>query len=354
VKLKAEILLMLLCIIVLSSCRKDEYRFEEAPEEAPLISTSLVANLIQRTVLKDGSKDNIIDKASCITVQLPVSLVVNELSIIINNEHDFDTIEAIFDESDSDTDTLVITFPITIILENFTEFLITSESELNSFRDNCSGENEVDDDIECIDFNYPISVTTYNNLINELGSETINTDKEFYEFIDDIEDYLIVNINFPLELTLFNGTLINVNNLDDLKTTIEAAIDDCDEDDDFDFDEDDNISGSEQEFKDLLILCKWEIEELEVNEQNTEDQFNGYRFTFNADGTATATDASNTVFNGNWTVSTNSGLRLSIQFSDFSDISNIWRLHEINPEDDGTRLDLRNLEDHMKLRQDCP
>lgn len=353
-KLKAEILLMLLCIIVLSSCRKDEYRFEEAPEEAPLISTSLVANLIQRTVLKDGSKDNIIDKASCITVQLPVSLVVNELSIIINNEHDFDTIEAIFDESDSDTDTLVITFPITIILENFTEFLITSESELNSFRDNCSGENEVDDDIECIDFNYPISVTTYNNLINELGSETINTDKEFYEFIDDIEDYLIVNINFPLELTLFNGTLINVNNLDDLKTTIEAAIDDCDEDDDFDFDEDDNISGSEQEFKDLLILCKWEIEELEVNEQNTEDQFNGYRFTFNADGTATATDASNTVFNGNWTVSTNSGLRLSIQFSDFSDISNIWRLHEINPEDDGTRLDLRNLEDHMKLRQDCP
>ncbi|GAA4946078.1 hypothetical protein GCM10023314_19200 [Algibacter agarivorans] len=324
------------------------------PEEMPLVPTSVAANLVQRTTLKDGSIDNIIDKASCITIKLPVSLVVNSLQITVNNEDDFDTIEAIFDDSDTDTDTLVITFPITIILENFTESLVVSESELNSYRNNCPDENEDDDDIECIDFNYPITVTTYNTLIDELGSETIYTDKEFYEFIDDIEDYLIVNINFPIELTGSDGTFLSIGNLDDLEDAIEDAIDDCDEDDDYDSDEDDNISASEQEFKDLLMLCKWEVKEFEVDEQHIENQFNGYRFTFNADGTAIATDASNTDFNGSWTVSTNSGLRLSIQFADFSVISAIWRLHEINPEDDGTRLDLRNLEDHIKLRQDCP
>lgn len=353
-KLSPKIFLVLLCLFVLSSCRKDEYRFEEAPEETPLVPTSLVANLMQRTTLKDGSDDNIIDKASCITIKLPVNLVVNGIQITINNEDDYDTIEAIFDDSDTDTDTLVIKFPINIILEDFTEVLILSESELNSYRDNCPDEDEEDDDIECIDFNYPITVTTYNTLIDELGSETINTDKEFYEFIDDIEDYLIVNINFPITLTGSDGSLLIINNLDDLEDAIEDAIDDCDEDDDYDSDDDDNVSATEQEFKDLLMLCKWEVTELEVNEQDVENQFNGYRFTFNADGTAIATDASNTVFNGSWIVSTSSGLRLSIQFPDFSIISTIWRLHEINPEDDGTRLDLRNLEDHMKLRQDCP
>lgn len=353
-KLKTKILLALLCFIVLFSCRKDEYRFEEAPEETPLLPTSAVANLVQRTTLKDGSSDNIIDRANCITVQLPISLIVNGLEIDVNDEEDFDTIEAIFDESDTDTDTLVIMFPITIVLADYTELVVNTEGELNTLKNNCSGEGEDDDDIECIDFNYPITLTTYNTLIDELGSETIHTDKEFYEFIDDIEDYLVVNINFPLELTLTDGTVLDVDDLDDLEDAIEDAIDDCDEDDDYDFDEDDNISGTEQEFKDLLILCKWEVQELEVNEQDVESQFSGYRFTFNADGTAIATDASNTVFNGSWEVSTNSGLRLSIQFSDFSVISTIWRLHEINPEDDGTRLDLRNVEDHMKLQQDCP
>lgn len=353
-KLRAKIIPLLLCFTMLTSCRKDEIRFEKAPEETPLVPTSLVANLIQRTTLKDGSGDNIIDKASCISIKLPVSLVVNGIQIDIENEDDFDTIEAIFDDSDTDTDTLVITYPIHIILEDFTEILITSESELDSYRNNCPDENEDDDDIECIDFNYPITITTYNTLINELGSETINTDKELYEFINNIEDYLVVNINFPIELTLSDETIVSIEDLEDLKTTIEAAIDDCDEDDDYDFDEDDNISSTEQEFKDLLILCKWEVKELEVNQQDIKNQFSGYRYTFNADGTAIAVDASNIIYNGSWTVSTNSGLRLSIQFPDFSSISNVWRLHEINPEDDGTRLDLRNLEDHMKLRQDCP
>ena len=336
-----------------SSCRKDEYGFTEETDEKSLEINSVVASLMQRTTLKDGSDDNIIDKASCITIKFPVSLEVNGIQITINNEDDYETIEAIFDESDSDTDTLVIMFPIDIILEDFTEFSVTSESELDTFRDNCSDENEDDDDIECIDFNYPITISTYNTLIDALDSETINSDKEFYEFIDDIEDYLVVNINFPIELTGFDGTLLNIDNLDELEDAIENAIDDCDEDDDYDSDDDDNISTSEQEFKDLLTTCSWEITELEINEQHNENQFNGYRFTFNVDGTAIATNASNTAINGTWTVSTNSGIRLSIQFNDFSNISNTWRLHEINPEDDGTRLDVRNLEDHMKLRQDC-
>ncbi len=89
-KIRTKILLTFLCLTVLISCRKDEFRFEEAPEETALVPTSLVANLMQRTVLKDGSDDNIIDKASCITIKLPVSLEVNGIQITINNEIDYE------------------------------------------------------------------------------------------------------------------------------------------------------------------------------------------------------------------------------------------------------------------------
>ena len=352
-KLSPKIFLVLLCLIVLSSCRKDEYRFEEAPEEAPLVTTSLVANLMQRTALNDGSSDNIIDKASCISIKLPVSLVVNGIQITINNEDDYETIEAIFD--DGSTDILVVIFPINIILEDFTEVRVISESELNSYRNNCPDENEDDDDIECIDFNYPITVTTYNTLIDELGSETINTDKEFYEFIDDIEDYLIVNINFPIELRLSDGTLLSIDDLDDLEDAIEDAIDDCDEDDDYDFDDDDDeISEIETEFIALITQCDWKIYELEINEQHMESQFDGYKFTFNADGSSTAINLSGTVYNGVWAVSLNNDLKFTIQFSDFPIISRTWTLKEINPEDEGAQIDLRYLEDELKLKHMCP
>jgi len=354
VKISPKISFIFLFLLVFMSCRKEEFRFEEAPEEASLIKTSMVANLIQRTALNDGSGDNIIDLANCISVILPIDLEANGILLTINNPDDYETIEAIFDESDSDTDTLIIFYPISILLDDHTEVTINNENEFNNYRDNCSGENEDDDDIECIDFNFPITLTTYNTITEVLDSKTINNDKDFYEFIDDIEDHIIVNINFPIELTLFDGTILTINSLDDLEDEIEDVIDDCDEDDDFDFDDDDNISGSEQELIDLLVQCPWEIHELEINDEHNEDQFNGYKFEFNSNGTTTATNSTGTVFNGTWEVTTNSGLRVTIQFDDFSIISNVWRVHEINPEDDGTRIDLRNLEDELKLRQVCP
>ncbi len=353
-KIKIKVLLILLFLAVFFSCREDEYRLKETSEEQPLVKESAVASLMKRTSLKDGSIDNIIDQANCITIKLPVTIEVNGISIIVSDTEDYNTIEAIFDEYDDDTDTLIISYPITIILEDFTEKVITSDAEFNTFKNDCLGEDEEDDDIECIDFNYPIAFTTYNTLIDKLGSKSINSDKELYEFIDSIEDYLIVNINFPLVVTLSDGTSITIDNLDTLKFNIENAKDDCDEDDNFDYNDDDNLSGTEQEFIDLLKLCPWEIDELEVSGQHVENQFEGYKFLFNENGVATATNTSGISYNGTWEVTTNSGLRLTIQFDDLSSINNTWRLHEIHYEDDGTELDLRNLEDHMKLEQKCP
>jgi hypothetical protein len=354
---KKEFKLIVIFIVSLSftlfvSCRKDEIRLVEEPGEKPLIPNSVVASLMQRTALNDGSIDNIIDKASCLLVKLPVGLSVNGIPLTIDSIDDYDVIEAIFDEDNMDVDALSISFPITITLEDYTEVLINSMSELNAYVSFCNGENEDDDDIECIDFSYPISVSTFNVLIDKLDTVTFYNDKELYEFIEDLNENEIVNVIFPTTLTFLDGTIVVVESLDALEMSIKNAIDTCDEDDDFDFDDDDNTNVTDQEFIDILINCTWEIAEIEIDDQDRKSQFNEFYFTFNSDGSATAKQNS-TVYNGKWTLSTENGLRISIQFNDFPILNRTWKLHEINQEDDGARLDLRNLEDYMKLKNEC-
>ncbi|MEL0455883.1 hypothetical protein WJN01_06565 [Flavobacteriaceae bacterium SZ-1-7] len=353
--IKIKLFLTLLVLAVFSACRNDEYRFGEPLNGEPLVKESMVANLIKRTTLKDGSFDNIIDSASCITVKLPVQLMVNGNQVTINTVDDYEIIASIFSESDTDTDTLTITYPITIILEDFTEVSVNSKSELNIYRNECDDEDEEDDDIECIDFDYPILVTTYNTLTDKLDAVSIDSDKALYEFIEEIEDYLIVNINFPITLTLYDGTFVSINNLDDLQLAIEDVINACDEDDDFDFEDDDHHSTeTEESFKALIAQCPLKIYELVVSGQHQEAQFSGFEFEFNSDGSAIATNGSSTVYQGSWYVSLDTGLRLTIGFDDFSIIRHTWRLKEINPEDNGTQIDLQFGEDEMKLKQACP
>ncbi|MAU25914.1 MAG: hypothetical protein CMH45_00720, partial [Muricauda sp.] len=122
--LKQLSLFLLALTLTLGSCREEESVFIEGPEEETLAANSNIANLLQNTATKDGSADNIIDNASCITIELPVSVVVNDLEIIVDSPEDFETIEDIFDEFEDDEDVLEIIFPITIVLSDFTELVI--------------------------------------------------------------------------------------------------------------------------------------------------------------------------------------------------------------------------------------
>ncbi len=94
------------------SCRQEESEFIEGPQEETLKANSSVASLLSRTAMKDGSSDNIIDNASCLTVQLPVTIIANGIEIVVDDEEDFDVIEEIFDALEDDEDILEILFPI--------------------------------------------------------------------------------------------------------------------------------------------------------------------------------------------------------------------------------------------------
>ena len=76
---------------------------------------------MQNIATNDGSVDNIVYNANCFTIQLPITVTINSVTITITDIGDYDDIEDILDEFDDDDDTVEIEFPITIILADYTE-----------------------------------------------------------------------------------------------------------------------------------------------------------------------------------------------------------------------------------------
>jgi len=348
-----SVLLILLSILIVS-CRQEENELIEANPEETLKANSNVANLLLRTSMNDGSDDNIIDNASCISIDLPVTVNVNGLEIIVDSEEDFDTIEDIFDEFDDDDDDLEILFPIIIVLSDFTEVTINSFDEFENFSDECDGENLEDDDIECADIKYPISTSIF-DINNELiGTLNINNDQELYNFIDDLEDTDIVNIGFPIVVILSDGTEVEAFNLNQLEDILDDAKDDCDEDDDNDFDDDDCENCSTDQLADVLTGCdNWMVDKLERNDNDLEDNYIGYQFNFNADGTLTGT-FNNESYPGTWE-SAGSGENISVEINipNLPDFNSTWNLHEIEQHDDESQVDMRLGDDRLRFESDC-
>jgi len=348
-----SVLLILLSILIVS-CRQEENELIEANPEETLKANSNVANLLLRTSMNDGSDDNIIDNASCISIDLPVTVNVNGLEIIVDSEEDFDTIEDIFDEFDDDDDDLEILFPITIVLNDFTPVTINSFDEFEDFTDDCEGENEEDDDIECADIQYPISATIFDTNNELVGTLNITDDEELYNFIDDLEDVDIVNVGFPIVVILADGTEVEAFNLNQLEDILDDAKDDCDEDDDNDFDDDDCENCSTDQLADVLTGCdNWMVDKLERNDNDLEDSYIGYQFNFNADGTLTAT-FNNESYPGTWE-SAGSGENISVEINipNLPDFNSTWNLHEIEQEDDESEVDMRLGDDRLRFESDC-
>lgn len=348
---KNTFILILFALNLFMSCQDEVTEVTQPNEEETIAAGSSLAISMQRTATNDGSNDNIIDGANCLSIELPVTVVVNGIEIIIDSEEDYEVIEAIFDEFDDDDDSIEIQFPITIILSDYTQITIENYEQLEEFIDECSGENEIDDDIECIDFAYPISISVYNAEFQVIDTITINSDAELYDFIEDIEGGLLASINFPVTMILADGSTLVVNNNSELNAAIENADETCDEDDDYDYDDDDNNDIPSNDFIDILTDCSWIVDRLEVNDQDLEDQYVNYVFNFNVNGTVQVTN-NGTTFSGTWELVAAAGIQVNLNIPDLPDFNNDnWILHEIDDHDGEFRLDFRNLDDRLRFER---
>lgn len=352
--LKPLIFVLLCTFIIFTSCRTEDEEFIDPPTGETLSAGSTLASLLNRTALKDGSLDNILDKANCLSVQLPIDVTVNGSQLTITDEDGYQEIEDIFDDFDDDDDIIEISYPIIIIRTDYSTQTVNSDVELASLALTCNGENEIDDDIECIDFKYPITASVF-DANNELVSTiTIGNDNDMYDFIDDLDEFTAVTINFPITVILADGTEISIASIQDLEREIENAEDTCDEDDDSDYNDDDCDNCTTNELETFFADCtEWKVGDFERTDNGLEEQYGNYTFSFAADGTITATE-NGTVQTGSWTASgSGNSIDFVINIPGLPDFNGTWVLGEIEEEADEVEIEFYIGDDELSFYSDC-
>ncbi|MDO9274817.1 MAG: hypothetical protein Q7T92_04610 [Lutibacter sp.] len=345
-----KLLFLTLFLVGFISCQKEISQTIQPNQNDVLTANATITALVKSTVTNDGSKDNIIDNASCISIQFPFTVMVDGIEISIESEADYDAVETIFDEYADDDDQLDFVFPIVIILSDFTEISINDKDELEGFVNECGDENEMDDDIECIDLVYPISFSIFDSANQLAETVTVINDEQFYKFIEDLEDYKIVQINFPIKVLLYDGTEKIINDMNALENEIEQAKDSCNEDDNNDFDDDDCNDCTNEQISQLLLTCSWSVDELEIDGVEKTDNYADFLFTFLNDGTVKANNNGN-IINGTWVIeNTVNGILVKIKFNDLPDLSFNWMLSEI---EDDNEIDLKFEDNRLKFEKKC-
>ncbi len=293
----------MLAMFLFTGCQEESIVIIEPPVEDGFTVNTSVAEFAERVALRDGSSDNIVSKGSCLSFELPVEVVVNGTPLLIESEKDLSLVEYIFDEYDDDEDEIRVIFPVTIILQDYTRLVINSPEVLEDYIDDCE-EGGIDDDIECVDFSYPLQISVYDTQNQVSDVVTIANDEQLYVFLNDQDDNVYMSFIFPITLIYFDGTQVAVNNHTELETAIEMADNTCDEDDDNDYNDDD---VDDTDFRSVIQSGNWIVTRYMEEGEDKTSELSGWTFRFDPDGTATASLGNQTI-SGTWLTSGDDGI----------------------------------------------
>jgi hypothetical protein len=337
--------------IILTSCQEEVTEITQPTEQEALVPDSQLARNIFNMSINSSSASAIVTNTSCLSIELPFSVVVNGNEITIETEEDYDIVATIFDEFDDDDDELQIIFPVTLILFDYSEVEVNNNDELEFYIEECLNNYNVEDDIDCITFEYPITLSLFNTAFQLLDTVVVNNDQELFNFLDDDfdDDDVIAAINYPINVVLFDGTVITVNNNNELNNIIEANDDDCDDDN--------NTNISLNDLETLLLECLWNIDDLEINDEDLDELYEGYLIDFQENNNVLVTSPGGITFNGNWSLNENStSVKLNLEIIGLPDLNNpSWIFREFDDDDDNNEVEVkfRHIEDELELEQVC-
>lgn len=334
---------ILFALLSLTSCQDEVSDIDTLDEQEIIVPNSSLSNLMSNVVTNNGAIDDFLDNSSCFSLELPITIIVSDVTIVIETEADLEELEGLLDDVSVNDDVLGFVFPLTIIFSDYNEIVIENEDQLQNFINECVEEDS--DVIECADFVYPISFSVFNSDFNLVETIVIENDQALFLFLDALENdenALIVSLNFPVILEYNNGDLIEVTTNDELASAIEAAEQFC---------EDDTISCVEDDVLIGLIECPWDF-------TDGTDNYDNYQLIFNSNGSLEISEGMATsAIGGYWDLSsTDDGIILTIsQLTAFEDsLEGEWLVVSCNMVDYSVNeltLLQGNLE--LNLEQDC-
>lgn len=306
------------------SCQNEETEINNPNDQEVITADSALASFMTSVTANYGAYDDILDDSSCFSIELPVTIVVSDITITIETLDDLEELEELFEAFEGEDDILDFIFPITIIFNDYTEIVIENEDQLEEWIASCEIDDEDDEIIECIDFVYPISFSVFNSDFNIVDTIVIESDQALYAFIEALEDdenALIVSLNYPVTLQYASGETIEVNSNEELGNAIEAAEDDC-----YNDDEEDQCDLELEDIEAYLLECAFDVE----IENDEDDLIDSLQFNFTQSGELVVSGDATVVDIGAWDLlETDLGIKLVIEgLQTFTTANGIWLLED--------------------------
>src|SRR5690606_14897475 len=83
---------------------------------------------------------------------------------------------------------------------------------------------DFENEITCIDFNYPFTLVIYDGNMDIFGYQVIQSDIEFSAFLGTLEEGKSISLSYPITSILENGQPFVINNNEELKEAIDKCL----------------------------------------------------------------------------------------------------------------------------------
>ncbi len=214
------------CIALLSftSCQ-DEIDNNIGEEPNTNNANSVAANNYKRTAMYDGSFDDFLDGNPCSSILLPVVATVNGTQVSVISQSDYQQVINILGQFNTDDDQVILQFPFTVRLSNYTEVLVTSQGNYDAIIQACEEANaQGEDAISCLDINFPITILTYNLNLEQTGSLVIESEEQLYTYMNNLGNDELFSISYPITIMFSNGTSATVGSDANLQSSINECL----------------------------------------------------------------------------------------------------------------------------------
>ena len=312
----------LTAIIGFTSCQSEE-NSQVGTNPNANSSTSPTASNYQRATMNDGSNDDFLDGNACTELLFPLTANVNGQQITLLSKLDFSLVLNIMGQFNKDSDAVTFSFPIRVRTSAYTEATIRSQSELNTLKQECeSAESQGKDAISCVDIQFPVTMLTYSVRLEQTGSVVVQSEKQLYTFMTNLEGDELFAVNYPINVTLSNGTNVQIKSDAEFQNAILECVQFEDEKED--------AANTATEVEAILSGTKFKVETFVVAGANTANDYANWSIEFTNDLKIVAKNVVNAALgevNGTYTVSSETEAFVNINFASntaVSALSNNW------------------------------
>lgn len=219
-RISTYFVLVFVASLLMASCQQEQLSVTDQQQDENIIEDANLVMMVMGITSHDGSHDDIVDNASCFSIDFPYQLKVSGEILEISNAND---LNGVYDDDEVEP-----IYPLQITFADYRKTEVRNQAEMNQLTSGCSSGSYFNNSITCIDIVYPITIAEYNPATSDFQTTVYDHDRRTFTGISRMVDEAAVSqIKFPIQINVIGGETLQIDSNEQLKAVISSNIDFC-------------------------------------------------------------------------------------------------------------------------------